>query len=103
MQDQEVQRFEVEVRGHSFHSKEVRKVMIKVYQPMTFIQTDKPIYLPGQTGNLELMIYAVVHNMVYTIYRRVFPLQTSEDSWDRKLIATVSIFYMWTFLVFKHT
>lgn len=24
--------------------------MVKVYRPMTFIQTDKPIYLPGQTG-----------------------------------------------------
>ncbi|KAF3847191.1 hypothetical protein F7725_020219 [Dissostichus mawsoni] len=35
----------------TFYSKEVRKVMIRSYQPMTFIQTDKPIYLPGQTGN----------------------------------------------------
>uniref|UniRef100_A0A3B3YWZ2 Uncharacterized protein n=1 Tax=Poecilia mexicana TaxID=48701 RepID=A0A3B3YWZ2_9TELE len=32
-----------------------RKVLIKAYQPMTFIQTDKPIYLPGQTGNGELL------------------------------------------------
>uniref|UniRef100_A0A4W5Q5B1 Alpha-macroglobulin-like TED domain-containing protein n=1 Tax=Hucho hucho TaxID=62062 RepID=A0A4W5Q5B1_9TELE len=29
---------------------EERKVMIKPYSPMTFIQTDKPIYNPGQTG-----------------------------------------------------
>uniref|UniRef100_A0A672JDB3 Alpha-1-macroglobulin-like n=1 Tax=Salarias fasciatus TaxID=181472 RepID=A0A672JDB3_SALFA len=43
----------VEVRGNTFHSKEVRKVMIKSYQPITFVQTDKPIYLPGQTGNLQ--------------------------------------------------
>uniref|UniRef100_A0A3Q3RZ95 Alpha-2-macroglobulin-like n=1 Tax=Mastacembelus armatus TaxID=205130 RepID=A0A3Q3RZ95_9TELE len=33
---QEVQTFEVEVRGDTFYSKEVRKVMIQVYQPMTF-------------------------------------------------------------------
>lgn len=56
VQNQEVQRFEVEVQGDTFYSKEVRKVMIRVYQPMTFIQTDKPMYLPGQTGNFELII-----------------------------------------------
>lgn len=27
--------------------------MIKPYGPMTFIQTDKPIYNPGQTGNVR--------------------------------------------------
>lgn len=46
-----IQNFTVEVLGSTFHSQEVMKVMIKVYQPMTFVQTDKPIYLPGQTGN----------------------------------------------------
>uniref|UniRef100_A0A3Q1K6H0 Alpha-2-macroglobulin-like n=1 Tax=Anabas testudineus TaxID=64144 RepID=A0A3Q1K6H0_ANATE len=55
-----VQKFQVEVRSGIFYSKQVRKVMIKVYQPMTFVQTDKPLYLPGQTGNLKLMIYDVV-------------------------------------------
>uniref|UniRef100_A0A8D0CSI2 Alpha-2-macroglobulin-like n=1 Tax=Sander lucioperca TaxID=283035 RepID=A0A8D0CSI2_SANLU len=53
VQDEVVQNFVVEVRGDTFYSKEVRKVKIKVYRPMTFIQTDKPIYLPGQTGNFE--------------------------------------------------
>uniref|UniRef100_A0A3B4WMW2 Macroglobulin domain-containing protein n=1 Tax=Seriola lalandi dorsalis TaxID=1841481 RepID=A0A3B4WMW2_SERLL len=53
VQNGEVQKFEVEVRGDTFYSKEIRKVMIRVYQPMTFVQTDKPIYLPGQTGNFE--------------------------------------------------
>ncbi len=43
--------------------------MIKVYQPITFVQTDKPIYLPGQTGNLQLIIFDVVHNMVPYIDR----------------------------------
>lgn len=54
--DEEVRNFEVEVRGDNFYSKEVRKVMIRVYKPMTFVQTDKPIYLPGQTGNTGLII-----------------------------------------------
>uniref|UniRef100_A0A3Q3QYI5 Macroglobulin domain-containing protein n=1 Tax=Monopterus albus TaxID=43700 RepID=A0A3Q3QYI5_MONAL len=49
VQNDEVWNFEVEVQGSMFSSKEVRKVMIRVYQPMTFVQTDKPIYLPGQT------------------------------------------------------
>uniref|UniRef100_A0A8C9X886 Alpha-2-macroglobulin n=1 Tax=Sander lucioperca TaxID=283035 RepID=A0A8C9X886_SANLU len=60
MQDEVVQNFVVEVRGNTFYSKEVRKVKIKVYRPMTFIQTDKPIYLPGQTGNFELMGFYLI-------------------------------------------
>uniref|UniRef100_A0AAZ1XJ68 Alpha-macroglobulin receptor-binding domain-containing protein n=1 Tax=Oreochromis aureus TaxID=47969 RepID=A0AAZ1XJ68_OREAU len=47
----EVQHFQVEVRGDTFYSKQVTKVMIQAYDPFTFIQTDKPIYLPGQKGN----------------------------------------------------
>uniref|UniRef100_A0A8D3CJN8 Si:ch211-212c13.8 n=1 Tax=Scophthalmus maximus TaxID=52904 RepID=A0A8D3CJN8_SCOMX len=50
VQNEKVYTFEVEVKGDTFSSKEVRKVMARVYQPLTFIQTDKPIYLPGQTG-----------------------------------------------------
>uniref|UniRef100_A0A3Q0S768 Macroglobulin domain-containing protein n=1 Tax=Amphilophus citrinellus TaxID=61819 RepID=A0A3Q0S768_AMPCI len=55
VQNREVQDFQVEVRGDTFYSKEVRKVMIKAYDPLTFIQTDKPIYLPGQKGNNLLL------------------------------------------------
>ncbi|XP_067363561.1 alpha-2-macroglobulin-like isoform X1 [Channa argus] len=49
VQQEVVLNFEVEVRGDTFYSKQNRKVMIKPYQPKTFVQTDKPIYLPGQT------------------------------------------------------
>uniref|UniRef100_A0A8C6PD03 Uncharacterized protein n=1 Tax=Nothobranchius furzeri TaxID=105023 RepID=A0A8C6PD03_NOTFU len=44
----EVQKVEVVVRSHTFNSKEIKKVLIKVLNPRTFIQTDKPIYNSGQ-------------------------------------------------------
>ncbi|XP_073338260.1 alpha-2-macroglobulin-like [Pagrus major] len=50
-----VQKLEVEVRGNTFYSKEVRSVKIKFYQPRTFVQTDKPIYLPGQTVHFRVI------------------------------------------------
>uniref|UniRef100_A0A3B4CIM2 Prolactin-induced protein n=1 Tax=Pygocentrus nattereri TaxID=42514 RepID=A0A3B4CIM2_PYGNA len=49
-----VQEIRVEVKGESFEMTEKRKVMFKSYNPLTFIQTDKPIYNPGQTEEFEL-------------------------------------------------
>jgi len=42
----------VEVQGNVFKASDERKVLFKRYLPLTFIQTDKPIYNPGQTGEL---------------------------------------------------
>lgn len=47
---EDVRHFEVVVKGNNFYSKKVHKVMIKPYNNLTIVQTDKPIYLPGQTG-----------------------------------------------------
>ncbi|XP_063762429.1 alpha-2-macroglobulin-like [Eleginops maclovinus] len=55
VENEVVQKFQVEVRGDTFYSKEVRKVMIKSHQPSTFVQTDKPIYLPGQTVKFRVI------------------------------------------------
>lgn len=41
---------EVQVQGHTFHSRESRNVLVKGFKPESFIQPDKPIYIPGQTG-----------------------------------------------------
>lgn len=46
---------EVEVQGDTFYSKGARKVLIRQFNPESFIQTDKPLYLPGQTGNPQLL------------------------------------------------
>ncbi len=52
----------VELQGESFKMTEERKVMFKPYHPLTFIQTDKPIYIPGQTG--ELWMFQVKHVII---------------------------------------
>ncbi|CAN9511030.1 unnamed protein product [Ophioblennius macclurei] len=49
------QMFKVEVQGQNFSSVEMRSVSFEVVRPMVFIQTDKPIYIPGQTVNFRII------------------------------------------------
>ncbi|XP_051551628.1 alpha-2-macroglobulin-like protein 1 [Myxocyprinus asiaticus] len=44
-----VQKIKTIIQGRSFNVAEERKVLLKSFGNLTFIQTDKPIYNPGQT------------------------------------------------------
>ncbi|XP_026138201.1 alpha-2-macroglobulin [Carassius auratus] len=58
-----VQAVKVELQGKNFKMTEVRKVVFRRYNHLTLIQTDKPIYIPGQT----------VHFRVVTMDRNFVP------------------------------
>ncbi|XP_047663990.1 alpha-2-macroglobulin-like isoform X2 [Tachysurus fulvidraco] len=55
VEGESVQEIKVEVKGESFMMTEKRKVMFKSYDTLVFIQTDKPIYNPGQTMNFRIV------------------------------------------------
>ncbi|XP_053363647.1 alpha-2-macroglobulin-P-like [Clarias gariepinus] len=55
VKDNSVQEIKVDVKGESFKTTEKRKVMFKPYGRLFFIQTDKPIYNPGQTVNFRIV------------------------------------------------
>ncbi|XP_045580457.1 alpha-2-macroglobulin isoform X1 [Salmo salar] len=71
VESDEVQNFKVEVRGETFLSTEERKVMIKPYSPMTFVQTDKPIYNPGQTVQFRVITLDTNFSPVNQLYNVV--------------------------------
>ncbi|XP_061924564.1 alpha-2-macroglobulin-like [Entelurus aequoreus] len=79
--NEEIRELVVEVKGAKFYSREVSKVLIKVYEPMTFVQTDKPIYLPGQTVQFRVVSLDTKFRPAFQMYKSI----TIEDP-NRNLI-----------------
>ncbi|CAB1348781.1 unnamed protein product [Coregonus sp. 'balchen'] len=58
-------------QGETCLSTEERKVMIKPYSQMTFIQTDKPIYNPGQLVQFRVITLDTSFSPVNQLYNIV--------------------------------
>ncbi|XP_064840694.1 alpha-2-macroglobulin-like [Oncorhynchus masou masou] len=71
VESDEVQHFKVKVQGETFQSTEERMVMIKPYKPMTFVQTDKPIYNPGHTVQFRVITLDTSFSPVNQLYNIV--------------------------------
>ncbi|XP_059415069.1 alpha-2-macroglobulin-like [Carassius carassius] len=86
-----VQKFQVEVNGGGFKVKEESKVMFKRYQPLTFIQTDKPIYNPGQTVNFRV----VTMDTKYVPLDQMYSLVVVEDNSNNRIGQWTNVTSRW--------
>ncbi|XP_039543528.1 alpha-2-macroglobulin-like protein 1 [Pimephales promelas] len=76
-----VQKIKVEVHGRCFKLVEERKVMFRSYLPLTFIQTDKPIYNPGQTVNFRV----VTMDATFVPLDQMYSLVVVEDNNNNRI------------------
>ncbi|XP_076831914.1 alpha-2-macroglobulin-like [Brachyhypopomus gauderio] len=72
---QSLQEVKVQVKGEHFEMTEKSKVLFKSYKALTFIQTDKPIYNPGQTVNFRV----VTMDSNFVPLEQMYSLLTLED------------------------
>ncbi|KAG1966972.1 pregnancy zone protein [Pimephales promelas] len=76
-----VQKLKVDVQGKVFRASEERKVMFRRYLPLTFIQTDKPIYNPGQTVNFRV----VTMDTRFVPFDQMYNLVVVEDNNNNRI------------------
>ncbi|XP_076832105.1 alpha-2-macroglobulin-like [Brachyhypopomus gauderio] len=72
---QSVQEVKVQVKGENFEMTKKSKVLFQSYNALTFIQTDKPIYNPGQTVNFRV----VTMDSNFVPLKQKYSLLTLED------------------------
>ncbi|CAM4713493.1 unnamed protein product [Leuciscus chuanchicus] len=76
-----VQTLKVQVQGKVFKMTEERKVMFRSYLPLTFIQTDKPLYNPGQTVNFRVLTM----NAKFVPLDQMYSLLVVEDNQNNRI------------------
>ncbi|XP_016115418.1 alpha-2-macroglobulin-P-like [Sinocyclocheilus grahami] len=76
-----VWKLKVVVKGRLFKMTEERKVLFRSYLPLTFIQTDKPIYNPGQTVNFRV----VTMNAKFVPLDQMYSLVVVEDNHNNRI------------------
>ncbi|XP_043082107.1 alpha-2-macroglobulin-like protein 1 [Puntigrus tetrazona] len=82
-----VQKLRVILQGGFFKMTEERKVMFRRYMPLTFIQTDKPLYNPGQTVNFRV----VTMNAKLVPFDQMYSLVVVEDSQSNRIGQWVNV------------
>ncbi|KAI5630556.1 alpha-2-macroglobulin-like isoform X2, partial [Silurus asotus] len=77
-----VQEIRVEVKGEDFKMTEKSKVMFKTYDTLYFIQTDRPIYNPGQTVNFRIV--SMDSNFIPLKQNDIF-YETKQDNYQNRI------------------
>ncbi|KAF4104075.1 alpha-2-macroglobulin-like [Onychostoma macrolepis] len=81
VEEESVQTMKVELQGKNFKMTEERKVMFRRYHHLTFIQTDKPIYTPGQTVNFRV----VTMNRSFVPFDQKYSTVVLEDNQNNRI------------------
>ncbi|XP_030632007.1 alpha-2-macroglobulin-like [Chanos chanos] len=88
VQAESKQSITVEVQGESFHLKKERKVLFKPFKKnMAFIQTDKPIYIPGHT----VLFRIVSMDSNFIPIEQMYPVVYLEDSRQNRISQWVDV------------